>query len=85
MRDFTAQINNISSKEDFTKFLGSLLEDLQSNRSSWENNTLDEYLDGIKSWTEDMNGYYVNTDKPIPENVNWRVFAEILAAATMYE
>ncbi|MBD2757898.1 DUF7660 family protein [Spirosoma validum] len=85
MRDFKAQVDSISSKEDFTKFLGSLLEDLQSDRSSWENNTLDEYLDGIKSWTEDMDGYYINMGKPIPEDVNWRVFAEILTAATRYE
>ena len=85
MRDFKAQVDSISSKEDFTKFLGTLLENLQSDRSAWENNTLDEYLDGIKSWTEDMDGYYINMGKPIPENVNWRVFAEILTAATRYE
>lgn len=85
MRDFKAQVDSISSKEDFTKFLGTLLEDLQSGRSAWENNTLDEYLDGIKSWTEDMDGYYINMGKPIPEDVNWQVFAEILTAATRYE
>ncbi|GAB4043468.1 DUF7660 family protein [Spirosoma jeollabukense] len=85
MRDFKVQVDSISSKEDFTRFLGTLLEDLQSDRSAWENNTLDEYLDGIKSWTEDMDGYYINIGKPIPENVNWRVFAEILTAATRYE
>ncbi|NEU70069.1 hypothetical protein GK091_24545 [Spirosoma agri] len=85
MRDFKTQVDSISSKEDFTKFLGTLLEDLQSDRSAWENNTLDEYLDGIKSWTEDMDGYYINMGEPIPENVNWRVFAEILTAATLYE
>jgi hypothetical protein len=85
MRDFTAQVNNVSSKEDFTKFLGALLADLQSDRSAWENNTLEEYLGGIESWTKDMDGYYINMGKPTPENVNWRVFAEILTAATMYE
>ncbi|GAB3785720.1 hypothetical protein GCM10028818_47830 [Spirosoma horti] len=85
MRDFTTQISNISSREDFTRFLGALLEDLQSDRSAWENNTLDEYLNGIKSWTEEVDGYYINMGKPILENVNWRVFAEILTAATMYE
>ncbi|ADB36928.1 DUF7660 family protein [Spirosoma linguale] len=85
MRELTAQVNNISSREDFIKFLSALLADLQADRSAWENNTLDKYLGGIKSWTEDMNGYYVNMGKPTPENVNWRVFAEILMAATIYE
>ena len=85
MRDFTAQINNISSREDFTKFIGAMLEDFQSSPSSWENRTLGDYLDGIKSWTEDMDGYYSNVSLPTPKNVDWRVFATILIAATMYE
>lgn len=41
MRDFTAQVNNISLREDFTKFLSALLADLQSDQSDWGNNTLD--------------------------------------------
>ncbi|WP_460936724.1 DUF7660 family protein [Spirosoma humi] len=27
----------------------------------------------------------INESKPIPENVNWRVFAKILTEATLYE
>jgi hypothetical protein len=41
-------------------------------------------LEGIAIWTEDMDGYYHN-NKPIPENIEWKVFANILIAAKMYE
>ena len=85
MRDYKAYIDNMASKEDFSQFVGYLLEDLQTDRSAWENNTLETYLSGIKNWTEDMNGYYINMGQPIPEKVDWRVFAAILVAAIMYE
>jgi hypothetical protein len=32
-----------------------------------------------------MEGYYQNNKMPIPENINWKVFANILVAAKMYE
>lgn len=30
-------------------------------------------------------GYYVNMGRPVPEQVNWRVFAEILIGGRVYE
>jgi hypothetical protein len=32
-----------------------------------------------------MEGYYINKNIPIPENVSWKTFADILMGATMYE
>ena len=43
------------------------------------------HLEAIESWTDDMEGYYENTNQPIPQNINWKIFADILMAATMYE
>jgi hypothetical protein len=78
-------INNISNKEDFVRFVESLISDLNNNPDKWTNKTLPEYLEGIASWTEDMEGYYEYKNIPIPENIDWRVFANILIAASMYE
>ncbi|MDR6197636.1 hypothetical protein QE357_004748 [Siphonobacter sp. BAB-5404] len=50
-----------------------------------ENKTLGAYREGMINWTEDIKGYYLNTDQNLPENVNWQVFASILAAAAVYE
>ncbi len=85
MIDFEQNINEISSKEDFIRFVELLVSNLNSNPSEWTNKTLSEYLEGIASWTEDMEGYYQNNNIPIPENINWKVFANILIAAKMYE
>ncbi|WP_293953335.1 MULTISPECIES: DUF7660 family protein [unclassified Sphingobacterium] len=85
MADFNKKINEIKSKEDFVNFVELLVSNLKSNPEEWTNKSLPEYLESISSWTEDMEGYYQNNDMPIPENINWKVFANILIAAKMYE
>jgi hypothetical protein len=85
MIDFEQKINEIGNKEDFVSFVELLVSDLNNNPGEWINKDLSGYLESIASWTEDMDGYYQNNNIPIPENVNWKVFANILVAAKMYE
>ncbi|WP_026998036.1 DUF7660 family protein [Flectobacillus major] len=85
MIDFNKKINEINSKEDFVNFIELLISNLKNNPEEWTNKTLPEYLESMSSWTEDMEGYYQNNDMPIPEDINWKVFANILIAAKMYE
>ncbi len=85
MIDFNQKINEINNKEDFVNFVVLLISNLNNNPNEWTNRTLPEYLESIASWTEDMEGYYKNNHIPIPENINWKVFANILIAAKMYE
>ena len=85
MQDFKKIIEEIESKEDFIDFVELLITDLKKNSDDWTNNTLNNYLEGIASWTEDMDGYYLNNELPIPQNIDWKVFANILVAAKMYE
>jgi hypothetical protein len=85
MIEFNKKINEIHSKDDFVNFVVLLVSNLKNNPEEWTNKTLTEYLESISSWTEDMEGYYQNNNIPIPENVNWKVFANILIAAKMYE
>jgi hypothetical protein len=85
MQDFKKQIDEIDIKEDFVNFVELLALDLKNNPEEWANKTLSDYLESISSWTEDMEGYYRNNNIPIPENINWKVFANILIAAKMYE
>jgi hypothetical protein len=85
MQDFKKIIEKLKTKEDFVDFVELLITDLKKNSHEWSNNSLNEYLEGIASWTEDMDGYYINNNLPIPENVDWKVFANILIAAKMYE
>lgn len=83
--NFADKINTIKTKSDFINFVELLLENLKSNPEEWENKTLPNFLEAIASWTEDMDGYYKNNNLPIPENIDWKVFANILAAAKIYE
>lgn len=85
MKELINQINNLHTREDFIKFLLLLVKDFKNNPDEWENNNLESFLEAAASWTEDMDGYYINNNLPLPENVNWKVFANILMAAKMYE
>jgi hypothetical protein len=76
---------NVTSKAEFLKFLAELQADLQQNPQSWENVTLDQYLEAMAAWVEGCEDYYRNTGQPAPANVGWRFFAEVLTAARIYE
>ncbi|MPS66737.1 MAG: hypothetical protein DI622_09565 [Chryseobacterium sp.] len=85
MKNIETVIQNVKKKEDFIEFMDLLLNDFRNNGENWENKSLENYLEAIQSWTEDMDGYYLNNNLPIPNNVNWKVFCEILVAARIYE
>jgi hypothetical protein len=77
--------NQVKNKSDFLNIIDSLIQSLKDNPSGWENNTLESYLEAIKAWTEDMDGYYANNNLEAPTNINWQVFSDILSAAKVYE
>ena len=83
--DITDTVNSIELREDFISFIRLLKKDLKDNHDAWENPTLDRYLEALAACTEDMEGYYLNTKQDLPKNIIWKVFAEILIAAKMYE
>ena len=57
-------VKTINTKEDFINFLEILLLDFKKNNNSWENKSIDTYLEGMQSWVEDMEGYYINNNLP---------------------
>lgn len=78
-------MDSIESKEAFVNFVRTLATDYKSNPSEWENKDLGNFLEALANWTEDMEGYYAFKGKPIVEAVPWRVFADCLMGAKMYE
>lgn len=83
--NFNEVISKIRTKDDFIKFLNLLREDLAVNRHTWENASLHSYLEAMEGWLEDMEGYYSNTNQPIPIEPSWKTFADILYASKIYE
>ncbi|WP_174869015.1 DUF7660 family protein [Pectobacterium polaris] len=75
----------ISSKDDLVKLISALARDFKENPDEWENKDLSSYLEAVSSWIEDMDGYYENTNQPLPKDTNWKIFADILVAAKIYE
>lgn len=79
------QVENVKSREDLIKFINQLRMDLQINKGKWENITLEDYLEAMESWIEDMDGYYLNVNQPFPTQPSWKTIADILYASSMYE
>jgi hypothetical protein len=78
--------NRINSRDDFIELLLLLREDFRLNSQEWENASLDQFLDGLMGFARSMDGYYKNKGLSIDlEKPQWRVFADILLAARVYE
>jgi hypothetical protein len=52
--------------------------------SGWENRTLEQYLEALRAWLNDCDGYYENLGRPVPDN-GWEIIADALQAARSYE
>ncbi|WP_214824118.1 DUF7660 family protein [Exiguobacterium algae] len=79
------ELEKVSDKEQFTKFISSLANDLKLKPDEWENSDIESFLQGVKSWVEDMEGYYENNNLPIPNDINWNFIATIFYVGKLYE
>ena len=78
-------VAHVDSKAALVELVHTLAEDLAANRESWENPTLESYLEALAGWLEDSDGYYRNLQRPMPSKPSWEDVATMLVAATMYE
>jgi len=79
------KVEKVKSREDLIKLINHLRMDLQTNRDKWENITLEDYLEAMEAWVNDMDGYYLNTNQTMPKQPSWMIFAAILYASSMHE
>ena len=76
----------IQTKADFEQFLSLLIEDFRINRSSWDNDTIETFLDTVLGFTRDIDGYYKNLNQKVETATpTWRMLADILLAGKVYE
>lgn len=79
-------IDAISNPTELAIFIKKLRQNLIDNPNSWENINLSDFLDALASWTEDMDGYYKNTNQSERlDQPDWKTFAEMLLAGRVYE
>ena len=84
--DIEDQPQLIENRDDFEKFLACLLENYRSSNDDWENGTLESFLEGLIGFSRDANGYYKNIEQDVDTEIpTWKLFADILLAARVYE
>lgn len=85
MRGRQEEIAQIETHTDLAKFIQQLREELNDRSEQWENSTLERYLEAMAGVVSDIDGYFNNSDKPLPAAETYRTMATILTASTMYE
>jgi hypothetical protein len=68
----------MKTRENVVTSIRNLLADLKENPSTWENPTLDRYLDSMAAWLED-------SGKTSAQPPSWDLIIEMLEAAKIYE
>lgn len=75
--------SHVETRDDFARFLSAVLIDFRSTgETEWENGTLDRFLDGLSAFAD---ARVIEAPEPDQEQASWRLFAEIVRAATGYE
>jgi hypothetical protein len=84
----TEMVSNfkVTDRQTFIKFIDLLQKDFVTNPDSWGNKNLDDFLETLSSYAEDIDGYYKNTNQNVnADESNWQTFADIFKGATIYE
>jgi hypothetical protein len=77
---------NVVDRKSFIEFLELPRKDFSINEKSRENQNLGEYLGAMARYTEDIRGFYDNTAQNInADEPSWKLFADLVKGATMYE
>ncbi|MDY6929918.1 MAG: hypothetical protein SWN10_22865 [Pseudomonadota bacterium] len=86
MNDLMEKVRSVNNQKSMAKFVSELADSFAENPDDWVNNDLESFLYALSAWIEDMDGYYKNTGQLYDEkDIAWKNFADMLAAATMYE
>lgn len=76
----------IRSRQDFIIFLHQLRADYLKIGKDWKNQNLSDFLEALSAYTADIPGYYNNMSVAVnADTASWRVFADMLRGATIYE
>lgn len=85
MTDLNTRAQTPMTRGDFEEFLRDLVESLAADPTSWPNDSLSSFLDGMCGWVSDLDGYFTSRREPIPSEPSWQLFAQAMLAARVYE
>jgi len=75
----------MKTKTELSSFVHKMSQDYRMNPDSWTNKDLGAFLEALAAWIDDMEGYYSNQEKPIPDRLDWKMIADMLSGAKVYE
>jgi hypothetical protein len=76
----------VSDRQSFVQFIDLLREDFLNNSENWENKSVEDFLEALSSYANDIQGYYDNTNQNVNvDEPNWQTFADIFKGARIYE
>jgi hypothetical protein len=68
----------VTDRQSFIEFIDLLRKDFVDNPESWGNKRLDDFLEALSSYANDIQGYYDNTKQNVnADEPNWQTFADI--------
>lgn len=83
LEDMTERITN---RTEFIHFCEDLIRNLRTTPDEWSNSTLEDYLAALTAFLRSADGYYGNMSIDVDANKpSWRLFADMLLAARVYE
>ncbi|MBD1372712.1 hypothetical protein IC620_10125 [Hazenella sp. IB182357] len=71
-------VTSIQTKADFVAFVEALEDHLETDPKAWKHTSLDDYIEAIGDWVEDM-------EDTLPQEPTWQIVAKMLLAASQYE
>jgi hypothetical protein len=75
----------VRTREDLVEFIEALRADYGTGPVPWANADLESFITATSAWAADMEGFYDNAGEDLSTLPPWRVFADILMAARVYE
>ncbi len=76
---------NVRTRMDLVDFIYLLLANLRGDPRSWENQTLETFLEAVAGWIKDVDGAYQNMGIEFSEDKPWNFFAQMLLGGATYE
>ncbi|MDP8169975.1 hypothetical protein QJU96_01560 [Pasteurella skyensis] len=74
---------NVIDRQSFAEFVEILLAE---NKQEWEVQNIEQFIENISAYAQDIDGLYHNLGfDTSAETPTWRIFAQILKGATIYE
>ena len=84
--DLVDYADKIKTKKEFDYFLECFVAECANSHPNWQNTTLIDFLVGLENFSHQMGNVFHHDDEVVDTEVaTWRLFAQMLGAATVYE